>query len=99
MEIVVRKEGSPAVVAIEGRLDTTTSPQLEQFVEKLHDQGAHDIVIDMEGCEFVSSAGLRAIVSIQKRATMGGSLAFRNVSADVMDVFTMTGFKGILTIE
>ena len=53
----------------------------------------------MSKCEFVSSAGLRVIVAMQKRAATGGSLVFRSVVPDVMDVFTMTGFDNILTFE
>ena len=58
-----------------------------------------DIVVDMAGCDFVSSAGLRVIVAMQKRAAVNGSLVFRNVQPDVNDVFEMTGFDKILTFE
>ena len=99
MEIIVREEGKPTVIALAGRLDTNTSPQLEQFTEELYEKGVHDIVVDMAACEFVSSAGLRVIVAMQKRAVTEGSLVFRNVQPDVMDVFNMTGFNKILTVE
>ena len=99
MQIVVKEEGKPTVIALEGRLDTNTSPQLEQFASELYDKGISDIVVDMSQCEFVSSAGLRVIVAMQKHATVNGSLAFRDVQPDVMDVFTMTGFDNILTFE
>ena len=99
MEIVVQEEGTPTVIALEGRLDTTTSPQLEAFAEDLYAKGVNDIVVDMAACDFVSSAGLRVIVAMQKRAATGGSLVFRSVVADVMDVFEMTGFNKILTFE
>ena len=99
MEIIIREEGTPTVIALEGRLDTTTSPQLEAFADGLYAKGVSEIVIDMAACDFVSSAGLRVIVAMQKRAAAGGSLVFRNVVPDVMDVFEMTGFSKILTFE
>ena len=99
MDIVLKDEGTPTVFALKGRLDTNTSPQLEAFVGELYDKGVNDIVVDMSECEFVSSAGLRIIVAMQKRAAIGGSLVFRSVIPDVMDVFAMTGFDNILTFE
>ena len=98
MNINVTQEGAKTEFAIEGRLDTTTSPQLEEFVNDLYAKGVTDIEVDMASCDFVSSAGLRVIVNMQKRALTGGSLIFTNVNEDVMDVFKMTGFDKILTI-
>ena len=99
MQINVLQEGTPFIFGIEGRLDTNTSPQLEEYAGDLYAKGTTDIVVDMSKCEFVSSAGLRVIVAMQKRAATGGSLVFRSVVPDVMDVFTMTGFDNILTFE
>ena len=99
MEIKVIEEGKPYVAALVGRLDTNTAPQLEEFAGGLYEKGISDIAIDMASCDFVSSAGLRVIVAMQKRATVGGSLVFRNVQSEVMDVFQMTGFDKILTFE
>ena len=99
MDIVVMEEGKPYLFAIKGRLDTNTSPQLEDFVGKLYETGVADIAVDMADCGFVSSAGLRVIVAMQKRAATGGSLVFRNVVPEVMEVFEMTGFDKILTFE
>lgn len=99
MEIIVKQEGKPFVFALVGRLDTNTSPQLDEFAANLSDKGTVDLMVDMEQCSFVSSAGLRVIVAMQKRATVSGSLVFCNVQPEVMDVFTMTGFDKILTIE
>lgn len=99
MEIKVIEEGKPYVFALEGRLDTNTSPQLEEFAGGLYDKAVFDIIVDMAACDFVSSAGLRVIVAMQKRAATGGSLVFRNVQPEVMEVFQMTGFDKILTIE
>ena len=99
MEIKVIEEGTPYVFALEGRLDTNTSPQLEEFAGGLYDKGVSDIAVDMAACDFVSSAGLRVIVAMQKRAATGGNLVFRNVQSEVMEVFQMTGFDKILTFE
>ena len=99
MDIIVKDEGAPYVIALQGRLDTNTSPVLEEFVGGLYDKGVGDIAVDMAECDFVSSAGLRVIVAMQKHAAAGGSLVFRNVQSEVMDVFQMTGFDSILTIE
>ena len=99
MEIKVIDEGKPYVIALEGRLDTNTSPQLEEFAGGLYNKNVNDIAVDMAVCDFVSSAGLRVIVAMQKRAATGGSLVFRNVQPEVMEVFDMTGFNKILTFE
>ena len=99
MEIVVKQEGKPFEFALEGRLDTNTSPQLEEYASELAGKGVTDIAVDMAKCDFVSSAGLRVIVAMQKRAAVSGSLVFKNVQSDVMDVFEMTGFDKILTFE
>ena len=95
MEIKVIDEGTPYVFALEGRLDTNTSPQLEEFASGLYDKGVSNIAVDMKSCDFVSSAGLRVIVAMQKRAAAGG----RGVVPEVMEVFEMTGFDKILTFE
>ena len=99
MEIKVLDEGTPTVIALVGRLDTNTSPQLEEFAGTLFDGGKLNIVVDMGSCDFVSSAGLRVIVAMQKRVVNDGSLVFRGVQPEVMDVFEMTGFAKILTFE
>lgn len=99
MEIIVREEGTPMVFALEGRLDTNTSHQLEDFANNLFNEGKNQMIVDMAACDYVSSAGLRVIVAMQKRAVNGGSLVFRNVLPEVQDVFDMTGFSKILTIE
>ena len=99
MQIVEKDTGAPFVFAVEGRLDTNTSPELDTYAAGLYNGGTHDIVVDMVDCDFVSSAGLRVIVAMQKRATVDGSLVFRNVHPEVMEVLKMTGFDNILTIE
>ena len=99
MDIKIIEDGKPTVFALVGRLDTNTSPQLEEFANELFENGKLDIIVDMTECDFVSSAGLRVIVAMQKRVVNNGSLVFRGVQSDVMDVFEMTGFSKILTFE
>ena len=99
MEITTREEGNRTVVTLVGRLDTNTSPQLEECANDLFEHGKNNILVDMEKCDFVSSAGLRVIVAMQKHVMTDGSLAFANVQPDVMDVFDMTGFAKLLTFE
>ena len=97
--ISIKQDGVPFIFAVEGRLDSDSSPQLDAYAADLSDRGVNDIIVDMAKCTYVSSAGLRVTVSMQKRATLNGSLVFRNVTPDVKDVFEMTGFDKILTIE
>ena len=99
MDIKIIEEGKPTVFSLIGRLDTNTSPQLEEFANNMFESGKLDLVVDMSACDFVSSAGLRVIVAMQKRVVNDGSLVFRGVQSDVMDVFEMTGFSKILTFE
>ena len=99
MELTTREEGASTLIEIKGRLDTNTSPQLEELANNLFESGKNDIIVDMTACDFVSSAGLRVIVAMQKRVVNKGSLIFRGVQQDVMDVFEMTGFSKLLTFE
>jgi anti-anti-sigma factor len=99
MEIKISEEGTRTLIELEGRLDTNTSPQLEEALNGLFSKGKNELLVDLAKCDFVSSAGLRVIVAAQKRVMAGGSLAFRNVQPEVMDVFEMTGFSKILTFE
>lgn len=99
MNIVTVDEGNPYVMQVIGRLDTNSAPKLDDFMSGLYAKGVNDIVMDMKSCDFVSSAGLRVIVTMQKHAVTEGSLVFRNVKPSVMEVFEMTGFDKILTFE
>jgi anti-sigma B factor antagonist len=94
------QDGGRYVLSVSGRLDTNTAPQLEAVANRINlENGAADIVVDMKDCSFLSSAGLRVIITMQKRSTMGGSLRFCNVTPQVMEVFSATGFDQILTFE
>ncbi len=100
MNINTKKEGRTLTVALEGRLDTTTAPALEEALRAaMTDVG--DLVFDFEKLEYISSAGLRVLLSAQKkiRENGDGRLVVRNASDLVKEVFEVTGFCDILTIE
>ncbi len=90
--------GSDMTVALEGRLDTTTAPELE---ESLKDSlpGVKELTFDLQKLEYVSSAGLRVLLSTQKIMNGQGTMKVVNVCDMVMEVFDVTGFSDILTIE
>lgn len=97
--MVIQKttEGNAAVFTIEGRLDTTTAPQLEAELEGC---SATELTLDFEKLLYISSAGLRVLLSAQKRTNAsGGSMKLIHVNEEIMEVFDMTGFSSFLTIE
>lgn len=98
MTIEKKLDGSVLDVALQGRLDTTTSPQLENELKTALD-GVTELIFDLAGLEYISSAGLRVLLSAQKTMNKQGSMTIRNVNSDVMDVFDVTGFVDILNIE
>ena len=96
MEIIKKSEGSKLTIALVGRLDTTTAPELEAEIKSSID-GVTEFVLDFEALEYVSSAGLRVILMAQKLMKKQGSMVLINVNADIMEVFDITGFSDILT--
>ncbi len=98
MTIDKKVNGTALKIAIEGRLDTMTSPQLEEEL-KTGLEGITDLTFDFEKLEYISSAGLRVLLSAQKTMNKQGSMKIIHVSEPVMDVFDVTGFVDILTIE
>ncbi|MBQ3276113.1 MAG: STAS domain-containing protein [Oscillospiraceae bacterium] len=91
-------DGSSLTVALEGRLDTTTSPQLEEELKSALD-GIRALVFDLEGLEYISSAGLRVLLSAQKRMNRQGGMKLIHVNDVIREIFEVTGFTEILTIE
>ena len=85
-------------VAISGRLDTTTAPQLENELSENLD-GVTELTIDFAELSYISSAGLRVLLATQKKMNKQGSMKLVNVNEIVMEVFEITGFVDILTIE
>ena len=98
MEIRKMQEGTALTMKLEGRLDTTTAPRLEAEL-KGNIGGVTELAFDFTELEYISSAGLRVILSAQKVMNRQGSMVIRHVNENVMDVFEVTGFVDILTIE
>lgn len=98
MTINCDKNGGTVNIALEGRLDTTTAPELEA---KLKDEmnGITELNFDFAKLEYVSSAGLRVLLAAQKTMNKQGNMVIRNVDPSIMEVFEITGFVDILTIE
>lgn len=98
MNISIAKENGATVLKIEGRLDTTTAPELEKTINGEGD-ALKNLVLDFGGVDYISSAGLRVILTAQKKMNIQGSMELVNVSEAVMDIFEMTGFAEILVIK
>ena len=91
-------DGTSLIVTLEGRLDTTTAPELEGLLkESLEDKT--ELRLDIKDLEYISSAGLRVLLSAQKVMSKQGSMVVQNASAAVKEIFEVTGFSDILTIE
>lgn len=98
MTIEIKKNAEETAIKIVGRLDTTTAPALDKTInEDIGDTKA--LVLDLKDLEYISSAGLRVLLSAQKKLQKIGSMKVKNVREEVMEVFEMTGFADILTIE
>ena len=98
MEINKEKDGSVMKLTVSGRLDTTTAPDLEKEVRDSI-EGVEEQTFDFEGLEYISSAGLRVLLATQKIMNKQGTMKVVSVSEPVMEVFGITGFSEILTIE
>ena len=98
MNIQKTVTGTTLTVELEGRLDTTTAPQLEGELRGSID-GLTCLVIDFEKLDYISSAGLRVLLAMQKIMNKQGEMILKNVNETVMEVFEVTGFSDILTIE
>ena len=90
--------GTELVIELEGRLDTVTAPELEAELGKSLD-GAESLVLDFSKLEYISSAGLRVLLSAHKAMSAKGGMKVTNVNEIVQEVFEVTGFADILTIE
>ena len=98
MTIEIKKNATETIIEIAGRLDTITAPALDKTInEDIGD--TKNLVLDVKGMEYISSAGLRVLLSAQKKMQKIGSMKVTGVCADVMEVFEMTGFADILVIE
>ena len=98
MNIGIKKNAEETIIEIAGRLDTITAPELEKTIES----DASDVtklILDVNGMEYISSAGLRVLLSVQKKMSKRGTMTVKNVCPEVMEVLEITGFTDILTIE
>ena len=98
MKITVDKKESALVVTLSGRLDTTTAPELEKTLGSQL-EGIESLTLDFGELAYISSAGLRVLLSAQKTMNRQGSMTVRNVSPEIMEIFEITGFADILTIQ
>lgn len=98
MEIKKNVQDATLELKLSGRLDTTTAPQLEAELNESA-EGITELILDFEELEYISSAGLRVLLSAQKLMNKQGSMVIKNVCADIIEVFDITGFSDILTVE
>ena len=98
LNITKNVDGTALTIVLEGRLDTVTSPSLESELKSSLD-GVEDLVFDMDKLQYISSAGLRVLLSAQKVMNKQGKMFIRNVCPEIKEIFDVTGFADILTIE
>ena len=98
MTIEKKINGDAATLIVSGRLDTQTAPELENELDSIL-SGLKELIFDMTNLEYVSSAGLRVILKAQKAMNAQGSMKLTGVNDSIMEVFDITGFLDILTIE
>ena len=97
MNIIKTQDDGTLTIALEGRMDITTAPNLEQEIKNM--EGVTELIFDLEKLSYISSAGLRVLLLAQKKMSKQGSMKVIHVNEMVMDVFVNMGFADILTIE
>ena len=98
MTIETIKNNAELTVKVTGRMDTITAPQLENELKENID-GAEKLILDFEALEYISSAGLRVLLMAQKAMNKQGEMVVKNVNEDIAEIFEITGFADMLTIE
>lgn len=99
MNVTKKQTGSELLVELEGSIDSTTSNELNTVLSESL-KGVKSLILDFKKIDYISSAGLRVLLATYKALIgQGGNMVIRNVNQNVMDIFTMTGFDNILTIE
>ena len=98
MTIEIKRNAEETIIELVGRLDTITAPALDKTISS-DIKGTKKLVIDFKSLEYISSAGLRVLLGAQKKMQKVGTMKLINVCEEVMEVFEMTGFSDILTIE
>lgn len=98
MTITKKKDGTVLCAAVSGRLDTSTSPEFEaQMRPEL--EGLTELVLDFKDLDYISSAGLRVLLTFQKQMNVQGKMTIKNSNDIIMEIFEVTGFSDILTLE
>ena len=97
MTITKNQNGTAFTLAIEGRIDTTTAPELDKEIQSL--DGATELSIDFAKLEYISSAGLRVLLAAHKAFSQKGGMTIANANEAVLEIFEVTGFKDILNIK
>lgn len=97
MTVTKTQDGTAVTLSVEGRVDTVTAPQLEQEIQAL--EGAESLTVDLKNLEYISSAGLRVLLSAHKTFGKKGGLTVANPNDSVMEIFEVTGFKEILNLK
>ena len=97
MTITKKQDNAAMTIALEGRLDTTTAPELEQEVKNLNNVDA--LILDFSKLDYISSAGLRVLLVAKKVMQQRGGMKLLHVNETIMDIFEVTGFTDFLTIE
>ena len=98
MNITKNQNGNQLCLSLEGRLDTTTAPELEKVIKSSLD-GVTELTIDVGSLDYLSSEGLRVLLGAQKTMNKQGSMKVIHVNETIMEIFDVTGFADILTIE
>ncbi len=98
MNILKQQEGTVLTIGLEGRLDTLTAPQLEGELRTDLD-GVTKLILDLKDLDYISSVGLRVLLTAQKTMNRQGSMTVRSVKPEIMEIFEVTGFVDILSIE
>lgn len=100
MNTTVKQEGELIVVTLDGRLDTAAAEQTAKELSVLNDDNTHDVVIDCKGLEYISSSGLRILLGIRKHTgRYNHTVTIKNINDDIRNVFKITGFLHLFTIE
>ena len=98
MTVTQKRNGNELTIALDGRLDTLTAPDLEEQLEPAL-EGVEKLIFDFEKLEYISSAGLRVLLTAMQIMEEQGEMIVRNVCREIMDVFEVTGFIEDLTVE
>lgn len=99
MTIKKKAEGEKITLELEGRLDTSTAPSLEQEIKDSVTGEIRELILDFKGLQYISSAGLRVLLAAQKKMNRQGSMVVKHANDMVTEVFQVTGFIDILTVE